>query len=39
MTHRGNGMNDYNTYELKDHTIYVSQINGNQMMITSSMNY
>ncbi len=29
-------MNDYNTYELINHTIYVSQINGNQIMIPDS---
>lgn len=29
-------MNDYITYELKNHTIYVSQINGNQIIIPDS---
>lgn len=31
-------MNDYITYEMKNHTIYVSRINGNQIILPNNLN-
>ncbi|MCK4551561.1 MAG: hypothetical protein KAU02_01495 [Tenericutes bacterium] len=31
-------MDDYITYELNNHTIYVSRINGNQIIVPSNTN-